>query len=100
MVVFTPAHTALSEPNLLIAEQQSAGPDALRRDDLAGASDASAWCLAYAWVTSFFDCGEGWRGYVELLWALLAARSLTQHLCLAVIQSLLDAASRSREGYI
>lgn len=38
-------------------------------------------------VIFFFYCAECWRGYIELLRAFLAARSLTQHLCLPVTQS-------------
>lgn len=48
----------------------------------------------------FFEHGEGWRGCIELLWAFLAARSLTQHICLAVTQPFLDAASRKRRIYL
>lgn len=67
-------------------QSNSVCPDAMRHNDLDWASVVSAWCLAYAWMTSFSSVGEGWRGYIELLWAFLAARSLSQHLSLAVTQ--------------
>ena len=76
------------DPDILIAEQQCACPDAMRHNDLADASVVSAWCLAYVW--------NGWRNFSTVVKVgedtlnysgpFLAARSLTQHLCLAVTQ--------------
>lgn len=72
------------DPYLLIAEQQCVRPN------------AAQWpcrclcCLSMVFSIRvddvIFSCAEGWRGYIELYWAFLAARSLTQHLCLAVTQ--------------
>lgn len=41
-------------PSLLIAEQQCVHPNAMRHNDLVGASVVSAWCLAFVSMTSSF----------------------------------------------